>query len=105
MQQKIRAERPKCSRPLQKFNGHIGYCSQYKWVSPTGLGYEAEAVEWNYQDAAVAFFVVRPSVSYRNAINKFASAGSGRSKCSQRNASARKRYSWYGRRSHGCRKE
>ena len=53
MQQNVRAECPNCSRPLQKFNGHIGYCPQHKWVSPTGLGYEAEAAEQNRQDAAV----------------------------------------------------
>ncbi len=116
MQQNVRAECPKCSRPLQNFNGHIGYCSQHKWVSPTGLGFEAEASEQNRQDAAAAeksrleqvrqaeeakaqeireqhqsamrkviavvvavalvaaavvFFVVRPSVNYGNATNKF----------------------------------
>ena len=54
MQQNVRAECPKCSRPLQNFNGHIGYCSQHKWVSPAGLGYEAEAAEQNRQDAAAA---------------------------------------------------
>lgn len=54
MQQNARSECPKCSRPLQKFNGHIGYCPQHKWVSPIGLGYEAEAAEQNRQDAAAA---------------------------------------------------
>ncbi len=53
MQQHVRAECPKCSRPLQKFNGHIGYCSQHKWVSPSGLGFDAEAAEQNRQDAAL----------------------------------------------------
>lgn len=116
MQQNARSECPKCSRPLQKFNGHIGYCPQHKWVSPIGLGFEAEAAEQNRQDAAAAeqsrleqlrqqeeqkaqeireqhqsalrkvtaivialaviagavvFFVVRPSVNYSNATNKF----------------------------------
>lgn len=116
MQQNVRAECPKCSRPLHKFNGHIGYCSQHKWVSPVGLGFEAEAAEQNRQDAAAAeqsrleqvrqqeeakaqeireqhqsamrkviavvvalaliaaavvFFVVRPSMNYSNATNKF----------------------------------
>lgn len=116
MQQNVRTECPKCSRPLQKFNGHIGYCSQHKWVSPAGLGFEAEAAAQNQQDAAAAeqsrlekerqeqkakaqeireqhriavrkviavvialaliagaivFFVVRPSVNYGNATNKF----------------------------------
>ena len=52
MQQNVRTECPKCSRPLQKFNGHIGYCSQHKWVSPSGLGFDAEAAEQNRQDAA-----------------------------------------------------
>lgn len=45
---------PKCGRPLQKFNGRIGYCSQHKWVSPLGLGFDAEASEQNRQDAAAA---------------------------------------------------
>lgn len=45
MQHNVRTDCPKCSRPLQKFNGHIGYCSQHKWVSPAGLGFEAEAAE------------------------------------------------------------
>ena len=54
MQQNVRAECPKCSRPLQKFNGHIGYCSQHKWVSPVGLGFDTEAAEQNRQDAALA---------------------------------------------------
>jgi len=53
MQQNVRVECPKCSRPLQKFNGHIGYCSLHKWVSPIGLGYDAEAAEQNRQDAAI----------------------------------------------------
>ena len=52
MQQNARLECPKCSRPLQKFNGHIGYCRQHKWVSPIGMGFEAEAAEQNRQDAA-----------------------------------------------------
>ena len=116
MQQNVRTECPKCSRPLQKFNGHIGYCSRHKWVSPSGLGFEAEAAEQNRQDAAAAeqsrleqlrqqeeqkaqeireqhqsamrkviavvvalaliaaavvFFVVRPSLNYSSATNKF----------------------------------
>lgn len=54
MQQDFRVECPKCSRPLQRFNGHIGYCSQHKWVSPAGLGFEAEAAEQNRQDAVAA---------------------------------------------------
>lgn len=54
MQQSVRAECPKCSRPLQKFNGHIGYCTQHKWVSPVGLSYDAEAAAQNQQDAAIA---------------------------------------------------
>lgn len=52
MMQNVRTECPKCSRPLQKFNGHIGFCSQHKWVSPAGLGFDAEAAEQNRQDAA-----------------------------------------------------
>ena len=116
MQHNVRTDCPKCSRPLQKFNGHIGYCSQHKWVSPAGLGFEAEAAEQNRRDAvaaeqsrlekerqeqeskaqevreqhqsamrkviavivvlaliasAVVFFVVRPSMNYSNAANKF----------------------------------
>ena len=116
MQQNTRSECPKCSRPLTKFNGHIGYCSIHKWVSPIGLGFEAEAAEQNRQDAeaeekkrleaerekadaaeqerleqhqrairkvilvvialalivaAIVFFVVRPSLNYGNANNKF----------------------------------
>ena len=51
MQQSFQAECPYCSRMLQKFNGHIGYCPQHKWVSPLGLGYEAEAAEQNRKDA------------------------------------------------------
>ena len=51
MQQNVKAECPKCSRPLEKYNGHIGYCSLHKWVSPAGLGYDAEAAEQNRQDA------------------------------------------------------
>lgn len=54
MDNKARIECPKCGRPLQKFNGHIGYCSQHKWVSPAGLGFEAEAAEQNRLDAAKA---------------------------------------------------
>lgn len=116
MQQNVRTECPKCSRPLQKFNGHIGYCSQHKWVSPSGLNFDAEAAEQNRQEAAaeekrrleaerekaeaqaqeirerhqsavrkafivvialcliavaVVFFVVRPSINYNSAANKF----------------------------------
>lgn len=52
MQQNVRTECPKCSRPLQKFNGHIGYCSQHQWISPSGLGFDAEAAEQNRKDAA-----------------------------------------------------
>ena len=52
MQQNVRRECPKCGRPLQEFNGHIGKCSQHKWVSPLGLGFDAEAAEQNRQDAA-----------------------------------------------------
>ena len=44
MLQKVPTECPKCGRPLQKFNGRIGYCSQHNWVSPIGLGFEAEAL-------------------------------------------------------------
>ena len=54
MQQNVRSECPKCSRPLQKFNGHIGFCTQHKWVSPAGLGYEAEAAEQNRLDREAA---------------------------------------------------
>ena len=54
MQQNVRTECPRCGRPLQKFNGRIGYCSQHKWVSPAGLGFEAEAAVQNQQDAAAA---------------------------------------------------
>ena len=50
MQQSARTDCPKCSRPLQKFNGHIGYCQQHKWVSPLGLGFDAEAAEQNRLD-------------------------------------------------------
>ncbi len=52
MQLNARAECPNCSRPLQRFNGHIGYSSLHKWVSPLGLGFDAEAAEQNRQDAA-----------------------------------------------------
>lgn len=108
---------PKCGRPLESFNGHIGYCKTHKqWVSPAGLGFDAEAAEQNRQDAAaeekrrldaerekaekqaqairqqhddmvkkvvavvvalclivaaVMFFVVRPSMNYNNATNRF----------------------------------
>ena len=51
MQQNVRAECPRCGRQLENFNGHIGYCSQHKWVSPAGLGFEAEAAEQNRLDA------------------------------------------------------
>lgn len=44
-------ECPKCGRPIQKFNGHIGYCSQHKWVSPLGLSFDAEASAQNRMDA------------------------------------------------------
>lgn len=54
MQPNASSQCPKCGRPLQKFNGHIGYCSQHKWVSPSGLGYDAEAAEQNRQEAAAA---------------------------------------------------
>lgn len=54
MQSHVRPECPKCSRPLQNFNGHIGYCPQHKWVSPIGAGFDAEAAEQNRQDAALA---------------------------------------------------
>lgn len=54
MDNKTRIECPKCGRPLQHFNGHIGYCSQHKWVSPSGLGFEAEAADQNRLDAAKA---------------------------------------------------
>lgn len=116
MQQNVRAECPRCSRPLQKFNGHIGYCPFHKeWFSPVP-GFEAEAAEKNLQDVAAAerfrleqmrqadeakaqeireqhqsvirkvisvvvaivliiasmiFFIVRPSVNYSNATNRF----------------------------------
>lgn len=53
MQQNIRTDCPKCSRPLRDFNGHIGFCSQHKWVSPAGLGFEAEAAEQNRQEAII----------------------------------------------------
>lgn len=108
---------PKCGRPLDSFNGHIGYCKTHKqWVSPAGWGFDAEAAEQNRQDAsveekrrldaerekaeaqaieirkkheeavrkavvvaialcliaaAVVFFVVRPSMNYSNATNRF----------------------------------
>ena len=52
MENKTRIECPKCGRPLQKYNGHIGYCALHKWVSPVGAGYDAEAAEQNRQDAA-----------------------------------------------------
>ena len=51
MQQNVRQECPKCGRPLENFNGQIGYCTLHKWVSPAGLGYEAEAAEQNRLDA------------------------------------------------------
>ena len=54
MQPNSSTQCPKCGRPLQKYNGHIGYCSQHKWVSPAGLGFDAEAAEQNRQDAAAA---------------------------------------------------
>ena len=117
MQQNVRTECPRCSRPLQRFNGHIGYCTQHQWVSPLGLGFDAEAAEQNRKDAAVeekrrldaererveaeaqavrarhqsavrkaaavvialllivaaaVFFVVRPSMNYAGAANRFA---------------------------------
>ena len=50
MQQHVRSDCPKCSRPLTKFNGHIGYCPQHKWVSPFGLGFDAEAEAQNLMD-------------------------------------------------------
>ena len=50
MQQDVRIECPRCGRPLQRFNGKIGYCSQHKWVSPSGLGFDAEAAEQNQQE-------------------------------------------------------
>ena len=50
MQQNVQADCPRCGRLLQNFNGHIGYCSQHKWVSPAGLGFEAEAAEQNRID-------------------------------------------------------
>lgn len=52
MQNTVRVECPNCGRPLERFNGRIGYCSQHKWVSPSGLGFNAEAAEQNRQDAA-----------------------------------------------------
>lgn len=109
-------ECPKCGRSLQRFNGRIGYCTQHKWVSPLGLGFEAEAAEQNRLDAAAdkasrleverqkaeeanrqkreaqgravrkavvvvvalcllvaaaVFFIVRPSVNYNSATDKF----------------------------------
>ena len=50
MQQNVRSECPRCGKPLQNFDGHIGYCSLHAWVSPRGLGFEAEAAERNRQD-------------------------------------------------------
>jgi len=54
MQPNSSTQCPKCGRPLQKYNGHIGYCPQHKWISPAGLGYDAEAAEQNKRDAAAA---------------------------------------------------
>lgn len=52
MRQNIRAKCLRCSRPLDDFDGRIGKCSLHKWVSPTGLGFDAEAAERNRQKAA-----------------------------------------------------
>ena len=45
-------ECPRCGRPLKQFNGKIGYCSMHQWVSPLGLGFDAEASEKNEQEKA-----------------------------------------------------
>lgn len=119
MQKNVRIECPRCSQPLGRFDGHIGYCAVHKWVSPLGLGYDAEARKRNDEDAAraeaermeqirkeqeeeelqrqqahqravqkamtvvvalclmvaaVVFFIVRPSLNYGRAADKF-SAG------------------------------
>lgn len=116
MQPNASSQCPKCGRPLQKFNGHIGFCSQHKWMSPSGAGYDAEAAEQNRLDAvakeahrleierqkaeeerkiqqeqhaatvrkvvvvivalcaiavAVVFFIIRPSVNYNGATDRF----------------------------------
>ena len=47
MSQLVKSDCPKCGRPLQRFNGRIGYCSLHKWVSPSMLGFDAEAAEQN----------------------------------------------------------
>ncbi len=52
MRQDVKLECPKCGRALQQFNGHIGYCSLHRWVSPAGLGFDAEAAEQNSKDNA-----------------------------------------------------
>ena len=51
MERVVNTDCPKCGRSLQRFNGHIGYCSLHKWVSPEGLGFDAEATAQNLQDA------------------------------------------------------
>ncbi len=51
MQGNTRSECTRCGRALQRFDGQIGYCTLHKWVSPAGLGFEAEAAEKNRQDA------------------------------------------------------
>lgn len=51
MQQNTAPECPRCGRRLDRFNGHIGYCSQHQWVSARGLSYDAEAAQRNQQDA------------------------------------------------------
>ena len=49
MQQGSSSVCPRCIKPLQKFNGRIGYCSVHKWVSPFAE-FQAEADEQNRRD-------------------------------------------------------
>lgn len=34
---------PRCGRPLERFNGRVGYCATHKWVSPKSCGFDEEA--------------------------------------------------------------
>lgn len=40
---------PRCGRPLERFNGRIGFCAAHNWVSPAGAGFDAEADQLNHQ--------------------------------------------------------
>ena len=75
MQRNVRTECPQCSRPLQKFNGHIGYCSQHKWVSPAGLGFEAEAADQGIEIAVKEAFTADSNTDFSSQLQKCADAG------------------------------